>query len=224
MESQIDNNTPAQTEFSLVQEASCVPSNLNESPQMKRMIMAARTNLLVPAMSVGVEIPIKDNWSVGADYYCPWILPKSNRWCVQAIGGFLEARYWFPGKNHIWTLSEKLQGHAVGVYAGGGCYDLQKQTKGLQGEFMDVGLDYTYALPVAKGRLRMEFNIGLGFVRSWYRPYNVSSDFSDLIQEPGILYNTANFIGPTRAAVSLVVPIVVKTSPHKTDRKGGTHE
>ena len=38
----------------------------------KKMLFAARTNLLVPALNVGLEFPIKDHWSIGVDYYYPW--------------------------------------------------------------------------------------------------------------------------------------------------------
>ena len=99
----------------------------------------------------------------------------------------------------------------MGVYGGAGYYDYQLMEDGIQGEFVDFGVDYTFALPVAKGKLRMEFNIGVGMIRSWYRPYYMSSDYVDLIKEPGILYNSTNFIGPTRAGISLVVPIRVQT-------------
>ena len=177
----------------------------------RKMVMAARTNLLVPGMNVGLEFPIKDNWSIGVDYYFPWVLAKNNEWCLETIGGFIEARYWFPGSKYKWTDAERLQGHSIGVYGGVGYYDYQMKADGLQGEYIDVGVDYTFALPVAKGKLRMEFNLGVGFIRSWYRPYYMSSDYSDLIKEPGILYNTTNFFGPTRAGISLVVPIVVQT-------------
>ena len=105
----------------------------------------------------------------------------------------------------------KLKGHAVGVYAGTGYYDFQNKVKGAQGEFIDFGVDYTYALPVANDKLRFEFNLGLGFIKTWYRPYAPASDYSDLIKEPGVKYRSTNFIGPTRAAVSLVYPITVTT-------------
>ena len=198
-----------------------IPVETQTEVEWRKMIMAAKTNLLVPGMSVGLEFPIKDNWSVGLDYYFPWVLPKSNKWCLEMIAGFVGAKYWFPGKNYKWTRTERLQGHALGVYGGVGYYDFQRTDDGQQGEFVDFGVDYTFALPVAKGKLRMEFNIGVGFVRSWYRPYYMSSDFEDLIKEPGILYNTTNFIGPTKGGVSLVVPIVAKTKAPKAFRKGG---
>lgn len=187
----------------------------------RKMIFAPRMNLLVPGFNIGVEVPIKDNWSVGADAYFPWLLDKGNRWCVELLGGFVDARYWFPGNKYKWSRTEKLQGHAVGIYAGAGMYDMQWKRNGAQGEFIDFGVDYTFALPLADNKLRMEFNIGLGLLRTWYRPYYTSSDYADLIKEPGIKFNATNFIGPTRASVSLVVPIVVKTKAPKAYRAGG---
>ena len=74
-----------------------------------------------------------------------------------------------------------------------------------------MGIDYTYALPIAEDKLRLEFNVGLGFIYTLYRPYYPSSDYDDLIKEPGIKYRSTNFIGPTRASVSLVYPINVNT-------------
>lgn len=186
----------------------------------RKMILAARTNLLFPGLSVGLEFPIKDNWSIGFDYMYPWAVSKNNRWCAEMLGLFLDARYWFPGEKNKWSRTERLQGHAVGVYAGAGYYDFQNKKRGAQGEYLDFGVDYTYALPVANNKLRFEFNIGIGMIRTQYRPYYPASDYSDLIKEPGIKYHTTNFFGPTRAGVSLVVPIVVNTKAPKELRGG----
>ena len=185
-----------------------------------KMFLAARTNLLVPGMNFGAEFPIKDHWSVGFDYYFPWILPKNNEWCVEAIGGFIDAKYWFTPGKYKWTRTQRLQGHAVGVYAGIGMYDFQMKYNGKQGECLDVGVDYTFALPVANGKLRMEFNIGFGYIRTQFRPYYMSSDFKDLIKEPGNRFSVTNFVGPTKAAVSLVVPIVLPSREPKELRGG----
>lgn len=189
--------------------------------EWRKMIFAPRTNLLVPGLNIGLEFPIKDNWSVGIDYWYPWAVSKYNRWCGEMLGLFVDAKYWFPGDKYQWTRTERLQGHAVGVYAGAGYYDYQNIRKGAQGEYIDVGVDYTFALPIADNKLRLEFNLGLGFIRTWYRPYHPSSDFEDLIKEPGIKYKSTNFFGPTRAGVSLVVPIIVKTKTPKAYRVGG---
>lgn len=175
----------------------------------KKMIMAARTNLLVPGLNVGLEFPIKDNWSVGVDYWYPWAVSKNNKWCGEMLGLFVDGKYWFTGEKYKWTKAERLQGHAVGVYAGLGYYDYQKIDRGAQGEYVDVGVDYTFGLPIAKGKLRMEFNLGIGWILTYYRSYYPSSDFDDLIKDPGIIQRSTSFFGPTRASVSFVVPIRV---------------
>jgi hypothetical protein len=195
----------------LEQPFSEMKSPVSPEPKFRKTILAARTNLLIPAMNVGLEIPIGTNWSVGLDYYYPWFVSGENRWCGEMLGWFIDAKYWFPGKNNTWLPDSRLKGHAVGVYAGIGYYDYQKKTNGAQGEYLDFGIDYTYALPIADDKLRLEFNVGLGYIYTLYRPYYPSSDYEDLIKEPGIKYRSTNFIGPTRAGVSLVYPITVPT-------------
>ena len=182
-----------------------------DPPKFRKTILAARSNLLIPGMNIGIEIPIGSHWSIGLDYLYPWAVSGENTWCGEMLGWFIDAKYWFPGKNNTWAPASKLKGHAVGVYGGIGYYDYQNKTTGAQGEYLDLGIDYTYALPVANDKLRLEFNIGLVFIYTLYRPYYPSSDYEDLIKEPGIKYRTTNFIGPTRAGVSLVYPITVPT-------------
>lgn len=184
--------------------------------KFRKTIFAARTNLLMPGLSIGLEFPIKENWSIGFNYSYPWAVSKQNKWCVEKLSWFLDAKYWFTNDNTRWSPTSRLKGHGVGLYAGTGYYDFQNIEKGSQGEFIDFGVDYTYALPVANDKLRFEFNIGIGFIKTWYRPYTPSSDFSDLIKEPGVKYRSTDFIGPTRAGVSLVYPITVpvKKNPY----------
>ena len=136
---------------------------------------------------------------------------------------FADVKYWFTNDETRWKPYSRLKGHAIGVYGGLGYYDYQNKKKGNQGEFIDFGVDYTYALPVANDKLRIEFNIGFGFIRTWYRPYTPSSDYEDLIKEPGVKYRTTNFISPTMAAVSLVWPITVPVrtkNPYKLTAEG----
>ena len=198
-----------------------IPEFPMPEPEYKKMIFAPRTNLLIPALNVGLEVPIKDNWSVGIDYLYPWAVSKHNKWCGEMLGLFVDAKYWFPGEKYQWTDTERLQGHAVGVYAGAGYYDYQNISRGAQGEYIDFGVDYTFALPIYEGKLRLEFNLGVGLIRTWYRSYKPSTDFEDLIRDPGIKYRATNFIGPTRAGVSLVVPVIVKTKGPRGNRNGG---
>jgi hypothetical protein len=63
--------------------------------------------------------------------------------------------------------------------------------------------------------MRMEFNVGLGWIRTYARHYTPSNDFSQLIKDPGVKNMVFDFFGPTRASVSLLLPI------RTTVRKGG---
>lgn len=179
--------------------------------QFYKTIFAARTNLLIPGLNIGIEIPMGNHWSIGVDYYYPWAVSSENRWCGEMLGLFVDTKYWITGEKYRWSRDSRLKGHAIGLYAGAGYYDYQKIDRGAQGEYVDFGMDYTFATPIADDKLRLEFNIGVGLIRTWYRPYYPSSDFSDLIKEPGVKYRSTNFVGPTRASVSLVYPITVKT-------------
>ena len=194
-------------------EANLVENLMRRPLEVKftKTILAARTNLLVPGLNFGMEIPIGMNWSVGLDYYYPWAVSAENKWAGEMLGWFIDGKYWITGDKYKWDVNSKLKGHAVGLYAGLGYYDYQKITNGMQGEYVDFGVDYTFALPVAQDKLRLEFNLGVGFIYTLYRPYYPSSDFDDLIKEPGVKYRTTNFVGPTRASVSLVYPITVPT-------------
>ena len=214
----IEDKRPQMAELQSIQpdpvrfEAPPIVENLFSRPievKFTKTILAARTNLLAPGLNFGVEIPIAWNWSVGLDYYYPWAVSAQNKWCAEMLGWFIDAKYWITGEKHKWSMNSKLKGHGIGVYGGIGYYDYQKITNGVQGEYLDFGVDYTFAMPVANDKLRIAFNIGIGYIYTLYRPYYPSSDFEDLIKEPGVKYRTTNFIGPTKASISLVYPITV---------------
>ena len=178
----------------------------SSATSLRREIVYARTNLLSPISNVGVEYCINNNWSIGADWYFPWIFRNADhKNCFQILGGGLEGRYWF-GKER--TEQDRLEGHSVGLNASLGYYDFERNFAGKQGEFINVGVDYLYSLPVCKDKLHLEFSIGLGYIYSNLRPY-------DVFQSGGLAfrkgyYENFHWFGPNKAAVSLVVPITAK--------------
>ena len=184
--------------------------------KFRKTIFAARSNLIFPGMSIGLEFPIREHWSIGLDYHYPWLLSRENKWCLEMLAWFADVKYWFTNDKTRWMPTSRLKGHGVGAYAGLGYYDFQNSEEGAQGEFIDFGIDYTYALGVANDKLRLEFNLGIGYIQTWYRPYTPSTDYTDLIKEPGVKYRTTSFMGPTRVGVSLVWPITVpvKKNPY----------
>ena len=170
-------------------------------------LYAIRSNLLVPALNIGAEVPLGNRWSVSADYYFPWIWPsKTNRNCFELLGWSLEGRYWF-GRNR--TAADRLKGHSIGLYGAGGYYDFERDYKGQQGEFASTGLDYTYSMPVGRAkRVNLEFTLAVGYIRSWGTNYTVPGPFGELYPQDGtILFD---YFGPTKAAVSIVVPFYHK--------------
>jgi outer membrane protein OmpA-like peptidoglycan-associated protein len=174
---------------------------------MQSPVFAIRSNLLLPLLNIGAEVPLGNNWSIGADYYYPWMWPdKSNKDCFELLGWSLEGRYWF-GRDR--KPEDRLKGHSVALYGAGGYYDFEKDYRGMQGEFLSTGLDYTYALGVGpRSRVHFEFTIAVGYIHSVGRTYDVFSEGGDLIPDGN--RHTFQYFGPTKAAVSLVIPIFKK--------------
>lgn len=170
-------------------------------------IASIRTNLLVPALNVGAELPIGNHWSVAADYYFPWFWPsQKNKNCFEFLGWSVEGRYWF-GRDR--KPQDRLKGHSVGVYVAGGYYDFERNYRGMQGEFVSPGLDYTYSMAIGRQKnMHLQFTLAVGYIRSWGRTYDVYGDYGELYPDEGTLI--WDYVGPTKAAVSLVVPIYNK--------------
>ena len=140
-------------------------TGIDTCPDDAPVTFALRSNLLVPALNIGAELPLGNSWSVSADYYYPWIWPSpKNKNCFELLGGNIEGRYWF-GKDR--TADDRLKGHSVGLYGAGGYYDLERNFRGQQGEFISTGIDYTYAMPIGrKKRMNLEFTFALGYIHS----------------------------------------------------------
>ena len=166
-------------------------------------IFFIKSNLLLPLGNVGVEVPIGNRWSVGADFYYPWLKRKSDhKNCIQALMWNLEGRYWL-GNNR--TKADVLEGHSVGFNVMAGYYDFEKNYEGYQGEFVNFSFDYTYGMPIFKDKLHLEFTIGLGYFFS-------QADKYDVFEEGGKGYRRGykenfRYLGPNKMGVSIVVPI-----------------
>ena len=70
-------------------------------------------------------------------------------------------------------------------------------------------------MPVSKN-LNMEFTLSVGYANINYQHYIPTDDFSLLVRDPE-LAGKLHYIGPTKAEISLVIPIRAKTN-----KKGGT--
>lgn len=201
--------TPSKQAESLQKDTISSPqeSRPSSSAPSRVPLASIRTNLLVPAFNVGAELPLGNHWSVAADYYYPWFWPsQKNKNCFELLGWSVEGRYWF-GRDRM--PQDRLKGHSVGLYVAGGYYDFEKNYRGMQGEFVSPGLDYTYSMGIGRRKnVHLQFTLAVGYIRSWGRTYNVYGDYGQLYPDEGTVI--WDYVGPTKAAVTLVVPFYKK--------------
>lgn len=180
------------------------------------LVAAVRTNLLLPLCNVGVEVPLGNRWSVALDHHAPWIWPswgfQSREHCFELMFETLELRRWMGRRHDNWGPNHvyRLTGHSIGLFAGGGYYDLATHWEGHQGELWAGGLDYLYAFSNAKGTLHWEFSLGVGYMTRSERAYEVLEEGGKKFRKPGGSRHAA-WVGPLRASVALVLPIYRKT-------------
>jgi len=169
----------------------------------RRPLLALKTNLLFDAAlmpNVEIEVPVGKRWSVNGEYAFPWWQFDRGKYCMQVLMGGLEGRYWL-GSRKSREDREVLTGHFLGLYAGGGKYDLQWGEKGYQGEFfIAAGVSYGWATRIAR-HLHLEFNIGIGLLRTDYRHYHARDNYQTLLWQENGKYT---WFGPTKAKNSLV--------------------
>lgn len=169
----------------------------------RRPLLALKTNLLFDAAlmpNVEIEVPVGKRWSVNGEYAFPWWQFDRGKYCMQVLMGGLEGRYWL-GSRKSREDREVLTGHFLGLYAGSGKYDLQWGEKGYQGEFfIAAGVSYGWATRIAR-HLHLEFNIGIGLLRTDYRHYHARDNYQTLLWQENGKYT---WFGPTKAKISLV--------------------
>ncbi len=177
-------------------------------------LFAVKTNLLYDIVlipNIEIEVPIGNRWSLAGEWIFPWWVTKNNGNALQIQAGTIEGRYWLGEREKLPLLT----GWFGGVYAGGGYYDLQYKNNGYQGEFfIAAGLSAGYAHTINKrGNLRMEYNIGLGYLKTEYRYYEGKEDNKFLVWQYDGNYS---WIGPTKLEVSLVLML-----NHNRKKRGG---
>ena len=178
---------------------------------LKPYKLALRTNLLLPLLNIGVAVPLGNRWSVGADWYTPWVFRNSDHkhaFQLQLLS--LEGRYWLGSKHSKGEENRqyRLLGHSLGAFFATGKYDFERNYKGDQGEFFVGGVDYMYSMPIFRKRMHLELSLGVGFLRASAYEYRV-------YQQPGGkgYYEDKNFrkvtryVGPIKASVALVLPL-----------------
>lgn len=107
----------------------------------------------------------------------------------------------------LW-LCERFNGHFFGVHAQAGIYQFagidmpfgiwdNLKDHRYKGQFYGVGLSYGYQWILSK-HWNLEGNIGAGYIRADYEQFKCKNC------EPKVDEGHKNYIGPTKAAISLI--------------------
>ncbi len=182
---------------------------IDNIPDSSGFIFAVKTNLLydvVTMLNYSVEIPVSaGKFSFLLYNQFPWwkMGEHRNEYCLRNISVGTEARWWVKP-------DQILNGYFLGIYAESGKYDFQFKRKiCYQGEYSHYGISCGYAKPIGK-RLNMEFALSVGYASIAYRGYTPGAGYEQLFRDPEKV-GRWKYFGPTKAQVSLVLPINVKT-------------
>lgn len=173
--------------------------------------LAIKTNMLydaLTAVNIGIEAPIRDHWSVAADWVSPWWSNYDKQRYFQLMYGNIEGRYWFGDREDV----PQLTGWFAGVSVGGGIYDLMlNPEKGIQGGFQSYSAVAGYAHTIDKsGNLRLEYELGVGYLGTDYVKYFWDGYDYSLVAPSPQMWNT-KWIGPTKVQVSLVYMLKIRS-------------
>ena len=130
--------------------------------------LAIKTNLLYDAIlmpSLEVEYRFNDRWTANAEGDVAWWHndPKHKYYQVMILSG--EGRYWFKHYNN-----RPWHGFYVGVFGGGGKYDLENGNRGYKGIGYMAGISAGFMFPVSRN-ISFEAGLGVGYLTTKYEEY-----------------------------------------------------
>lgn len=178
----------------------------------RNMLFAIKSNLLYDALTmlnVEIEVPIGRRMSVMVEDVFPW-WNIGYKYCLQHWEMGAEARFWFtPWESRS---AEKLRGFFAGVYGMSALYDFQWDTLvNYQGEYWSAGVVGGWCKPIGrKKQMNLELSLGLGYAYSPYQHYLPTDIYDKLIRDKSGAGHLDYLFGPTKAKVSLVIPICSK--------------
>lgn len=179
--------------------------------------LAVKTNMLYDAVllpNVMVEWRINRDWSVGLEGDVAWWGNKSKEKSYR-LGVFMpEVKRWIRPRS-------PWHGLYVGLFAGGGYYDLENETNGYYGEGAMAGLSVGYMWPVSRC-LSLEAEVGGGYLYSHCKEYKPFEGHHVYQRTKNI-----NYFGPLRVSFSLVWRLWDVNKPaclNAQIRNGGAYE
>jgi len=195
-----DSLAAFQTADSVAQAAALpVSSGQSESAEKPERVYVPtpwyiKSNLIYDAIlmpSLEIEYRINDRWSAAVEGNMAWWHNNGKHKYYQLATILPEVRYWFKPQG-------ARRGHYVGLFGGGGWYDLENGGKGYKGEGGMVGVSYGYMFPVGK-YLAFEVGAGVGYLTAKYEEY-LPLDGHYVYQQT----SRTNWFGPVKLKFALV--------------------
>lgn len=179
----------------------------DESEKERTVPVQLRTNGLYWCglfPNIGVEAQTNYGLAFQFDYTGAWWNKNRTHHYYSGYAFQFETRYYFQGeKGKIYT------GSHVGLYLQMVTYDFEFGNKGYQcndlSKTIGIGASYGYCMPLNRN-FALDFTIGVGFLRTNYTEYIPYNDKYVRTED-----KSKNWIGPTKAEVSLVWNINNKT-------------
>lgn len=154
---------------------------------------ALSTNLLYYAAlmpNLEAQWRINRRWTIAVDGDVAWWSKDLRKYRLAVITP--EVRY------RVLPRRDEWHGMYVGIFTGGGWYDLENGGNGYKGEGLITGVSVGYLWPIAK-RLSLEAGLGVGYMYTRYKEYMpIGGHF--LYQRTKDL----NYFGPLKLKLSLV--------------------
>ena len=145
--------------------------------------------LLMPSLEI--EYRFNERWSAAVEGNMAWWHNDGKHKYYQLATIIPEARYWFKPQG-------SRRGHYVGLFGGGGWYDLENGNTGYRGTGGMVGASYGYMFPIGK-YFAFEAGIGVGFMTTKYEEY-LPQDGHYVYQQT----NRTNYVGPLKLKFAFV--------------------
>jgi hypothetical protein len=170
----------------------------------KSQNIAVKSNILYDATStvnVGLEIGLAPKWTLELPVnYNPWSFSDSSKikhWAIQP-----EVRYWF---------CEKFNGHFLGIHGLAGGYNVGGmnvfglKSHRYEGNMYGGGISYGFQW-ILGNRWSIEATVGAGYVYLEHHKYLCGKCESKIKNpdRPNDDLFTKNWIGPTKAGISII--------------------
>ncbi|MFV0327340.1 MAG: DUF3575 domain-containing protein [Bacteroides xylanisolvens] len=164
-------------------------------------VVGIKTNVVTDAMKIinlGAEIGLSKKLTLDLyANYNPW--KYKDQKMMKMLAFQPELRYWF---------CDKFNGHFVGFHVHGGVYQAaaiempwgiwpELEDHRFKGNFYGAGLSYGYQWILGK-HWNLEGNIGVGYARVKYEQFECMTCGAKVSE------GHKNYVGPTKAAVSLI--------------------